>query len=365
MQNPSKNKIQQYPAQKIAIYHTGALGDLLVSTAAIFECIEMFPQAQFTLIGSKLWKEIIHPKQWPRIEAILVIKDKNFYQQELWKSDSKQEKWSLEPFPYPNIVSYLKSFDATLDLRTESLRFAWRARLARVPFRIGGSKSIFSKLFFTHFNQEIRQNNIHERDRYLEILLSLDSTYIKERIEYWQEQGLPPLREPSESSVERNYILINPTASIREKAWPSEKFRQLALKLKESNQEVIIIGSPRESDWLKEVASEDFKMIQPQNIQELIEVVAKAKLLVTNTSSMQFIASSTKTPTLAIIGLANPKRWGPLGAWSHFIKGNDLRLNSNILQSHKKTSKVNEVLSYNSISVQNVLSAIPLNLDEK
>lgn len=363
MQNPTKTEaIQTLPnvshISKIAVYHTGALGDLLVSTAALFESNKLFPNAEFTLIGCKLWKEVILPNQWPQIKFILELKNKKFTQFSLWQANENLNKWEEIHFHFKNISSFLKKFQMTIDFRTESLRFAWRSYLARVPFRVGGSRSSFSKLLFTHFSIEKSNANIHERDRYLNILSSLNESYIEERKQIWAKHGLPQLRDLNSNIDNKKLILINPTASIREKAWPSEKFRQLAFKLKEQGHEVAIIGSPNETTWLKEVSSEDFKIIQPPNILELIKIVSQAKFLITNTSSMQFIAASTKTPTITLMGLAQPHKWGPLGTWSHFVKGSDSRLNTSLFKPKSVAGKLNEVLSYNSITVHDVLAKI-------
>lgn len=363
MQDLTKNK--EYPNKSVAIYHTGALGDLLVSSATIYESIHFFPHVEFTLIGSKLWKEIISPKLWPNIKYILEVKDKKFSELKLYQSNPQTNSWEVTHFEGNNIIQFLKKFDVTIDLRTESLRFAWRAFLAKVPMRVGGSKSKFSKPFFTHFTQEKSKKDRHERDRYLEVLLSLDKNKIKERLNYWQENGLPQLTVSSETGTS---ILINPTASIREKAWSSVNFRELAIRLKEQGNDVAIIGSPQETVWLQEVAKEDFKVIQPQNIQALMQVVSQARLLIANTSSMQFVAASTRTPTVTLMGLAEPEKWGPLGSWSCFVKGAmppSVQIGTRIFKAKKELNKLNEVLSYSSISVSEVLAVIVQKTEKK
>ena len=159
-------------SQKVAIYHTGALGDLLVSTAALYEAVNYFPQSEITIIGSQLWKEILSPQLWPNIKTILVIKNKKWTEVSLWKSDLENNTWLETPF-HSSFYFYLKQFDVAINFPMESLRFAWRAFLAQVPVRLGCSKSQWSKVFYTHFIHENQKTKIHERDRYLKILFSL------------------------------------------------------------------------------------------------------------------------------------------------------------------------------------------------
>lgn len=348
----------------IAIYHTGALGDLLVSMAAIFEAIKLFPNSKFTIIGSPLWKELLLPINWPQINFFIEIIDKNYSKIKLWKSDSVANHWNEIEIKENSFRKILSKFDITIDLKSESIRFALMAFFSKVPIRVGANKSKLASFLFTNFS--IRKTNfeIHERDRYLNILLSLNKKYIEERKKYWHKLGLPNLKynfnneKSHESNINKKVILINPTASIREKAWSSQNFRELALKLINNENEIKIIGALNETHWLKEVAQNDFQIIQPNSISHLIDIVKDAKLLITNTSSMQFIAASTHTPTLTIMGTASPERWGPLGEGSLYVKNTEFKKNLPYFYLNKKNiNKINEFNAYNSISINLVFEA--------
>ncbi len=191
---------------------------------------------------------------------------------------------------------------------------------------------------------------------------SLNKDYIEKRILFWKKQGLPALKWFPKNKLEnssRKNILINPTASIREKAWDSKRFRELALKLKDDHTEIKIIGSPKETAWLVEVAQDDFKILQPQNIMELVDIVYNSHLLITNTSSMQFIAAGTATPTLTLMGSASPIRWGCLGEGSLCIKNMEcVEQLKKFSFSKNKVAKENEKNAYNHIQVSLVLEKV-------
>ncbi|WP_397599720.1 glycosyltransferase family 9 protein [Silvanigrella sp.] len=343
---------------KIAIYHTGALGDLLVSTAAIFELANLYPKAKFTLIGSELWKDILIPIYWQHISHILEIKNKKFSKIKLLKSNKQNNSWDLEK-TNKTFKQILLEHQISIDLRSESVRFSLKSFLYGIPIRIGASKNKYVKRLFTHFILRDKNKEVHERDRYLDILSSINKEYIDKRKEFWKKEGLPPLKWfPSDYQEHVNLlnkkkiILINPTASIREKAWESKKFRELALKLKEMDTEIKIIGSPKETEWLKEVAQDDFSIIQPDNILSLVNIVERSSLLITNTSSMQFIAAGTSTPTLTLMGSASPERWGALGSGSYCLKMNENQEKfKKIFISKKKLDKLKEQIAYNKIPV--------------
>lgn len=305
----------------IVIYHTGALGDLLVSTAALYESLKLFPQgSEFTMAGSSLWKEILLPSQWPQIKFILHVEKKQWRCVRLWQADLNQDLWIEKKFEFKSFREFLRQFDVSIDFRTESLRFAIQSFWARIPKRIGSSRHFWARFLFTDFSLETKTQECHERDRYLRVLPGVN-------LGNWKDKGLPRLKKFEEidfrqatGDTPKRVILINPTASIREKAWASPNFRQLALRLKQLGYPVMIIGAPHETEWLREVAGQDFRILQPQRILDLINLVAGALLLITNTSSMQFVAAGTETFVLTLMGSAKPKIWGPLGKLSMLVK---------------------------------------------
>jgi len=341
---------KQTHLKKIVVYHTGALGDLLVSTAALKWAISLFPESvQWTVVGNGLWKQILLPSQWPQIKSILQIEPRNQQKNVLWHASESKNEWTASKPQFDlSLKQFLHSFDLSIDFRSESLRFALQAMWAGVPVRVGASKSRLAKIFFTHFVLEKNTQVTHERDRYLNILSSLD-----EKSEIKPDFiGLPQLKKfdqafflESTGMPLKTIVLINPTASKRQKAWPSQRFRQLALELHKKGHSVQIIGSPSETEWLSEVAQKDFSVLQPKSILNLVDLVFGAKILITNTSSMQFIAAGTNTPVATLVGSANPLVWGPLGTSALYIKasGSDVQ---------------DEEKAYGKISVEMVLSKL-------
>lgn len=368
MQSPIKNDLNTpfatHSSNAVAVYLNGALGDLLVATAALFELIQCFgPNRSFVLIGSSLWKEILLPSQWPAVTAILACHDKSFQKVTYYCADTTADRWVETPLPYQGLVNFLKPFGTSVNLNPESFRFAYRSFLARNPMRVGIHKQAAAALLFTHFHRIEKGNEQHERDRYLQIMAPLNPTQLRARMDFWQQNGLPPLNSIKKQIS--NMILINPTASIREKAWPVERFRELAMRLQKHypNFTIHIVGSPKETEWLQEVAQKEFAIVQPRSIRDLIEVVQGASLLIANTSSMQFISACTQTKTLTIIGAASPKRWGPLGAHAHYVKSTLQKVKS--LGSYfkerfnkKDFGKKEEIKFYSAIQVNEVFNQV-------
>lgn len=376
--------------QQVCFIRIGAVGDLLVSTAALEETFKRFPDAKIWIMGPELWKQILLPSRWPRVSGIITLDKKR--RGTLCVPNLQNESWDPQGAAQP-IKDYFRICDAVINLRPESLRFTWPVFFARVPIRIGTCWWPI-KWLFTHWSPWLgRDPIIHERDRMLRIAMAprtpwwplgftqknrrdliLEQTYLTNKpkadkyaalqpgqmpdsvIHQWHDKVLPQLKTADSHAAHQitqveDFVLVNPTASRREKAWPAEKFHTLCLNLqpwlKERGHQLLVIGSPKETDWLKQVAGQTIPIVQPPNLRQLIDVVGCAKAVITNTSSMQFFANSLRSPTLTLMGRTFPARWGPLAP-------KDLTICGKLPSPPMTDIFAEEVAAYNSISVETV-----------
>src|SRR5688572_10953695 len=126
--------MQETQVQQVCFIRLGAVGDLLVATAALEETLARFPNAKVWVAGSELWKQLLLPSRWPRVSGIIAMDKKGTGQLHL--PNLQSETWEPQGETQP-LRKFLKSCQATVNLRLESLRFAWPAFFARVPVRIG------------------------------------------------------------------------------------------------------------------------------------------------------------------------------------------------------------------------------------
>lgn len=330
---------------KVAWLRSGALGDLVVGAASLAEMARFFPHARVTVIGPKLWLELLDPRKMPFLERIIVVARKSTVGRAYAAHDGG---WREEGGGELPLTEFLKGYQALVNTNTDSYRYGFQAMKAGVGLRIGSASAEMAWLY--HYNAPFfgKDPLLHERD--LPLLLmeyatpglakyfrttghnraSLNEMRESSRlVEHWRREGLPSLRHYTESAVReltglapKSYFLVNPSASRREKAWPSARVRELLLDGRaEFNFQPLVIGAPNETEWLREVAGAEFKIIQPRNLTELQEIVHGARVLLTNVSSMQFIAATTKTPTLTVVGRAEPRIWGPVGAQDQMVIG--------------------------------------------
>lgn len=345
----------QSQSSRFLIFKPGAIGDWLVATAAIREC-QSLPGTK-ALMGPAFLVNLLSPQLWSFLDELWVpSSDKKIYSKYI-KSPCHQY-WvasdiKLSPF------QILLNYSGIINLRYESIRMSTLAFLAGIKIRVGSTHS-WASWQFTHSVKWLGYSApMHERDRNFQVMGG--HPLLNQAIYAWKDQFLPVLREiQSETLIKyklttKNYILINPTASRREKAWDSKNFRMLVDRLKSMTMfEVKIIGAPNETNWLREVASDPGQMIQPQSLADLYDIVGQAQLLITNVSSMQFMAASTQTPTFVIAGAADLVVWGPLGNQAQFIQASRPQG-----KSFLKLSKIEkEIVMHQKLSVEDVLKAL-------
>lgn len=366
VQNPERlaaaNMKEFSEVSQVAWIRVGALGDLLVSLANLKETLEKFPRANVWIFGPKLWLQILEPHLWSRVNGIVVIEGScgrlHTPLGRGWKAEVSNHALGY----------FFKKCQASINLRVESYRYAWGPFFAGVRFRFGTCPWAM-KWLYTHWSPWLGKDPIiHERDRMLEILEAAPTSVLspqptqknrddlkqkqtgefgkkaekykvfqpnqdKRSLAYkWRYRALPqivlanPVELREKWSLEPNsYWLVNPTSSRWEKAWSKDKFKEFCARIEdlaiEKRKKIVIVGAPNETEWLSYVADQRFLVVQPSSIRELANVVCLAELLITNTSSVQYIAACTKTPTLTLMGRTFPARWGPLGAKDRFIAG--------------------------------------------
>jgi ADP-heptose:LPS heptosyltransferase len=332
--------------ERIIFLRLGALGDILVSLSALAWVANNNPGKEIVVCGNRLWFEIIRSYPQFNVRKIYVFTDK--YTLDEFSHTAGEWQGTGRKVSFFRLCRKAR---AIYNLRYESLRYSWLAFFARTPLRYGSAPRFFRFLFTHWFGWLGEEPPIHERD-WLNAIVAAPAVVknpyrsLKYNLKLLAEKNaersygelnnlfLPAMNLAPDTVdlhkryglVPQKYILINPTASRRDKAWPAERFRALADFLSASLPEwkLYVIGSPAETEWLQE-AQGNQTILQPQNLRDLFCVVRNAAALVTNTSSMQFIASANRVPTLTLMGQADPIRWGPLGPGNLVIRGTPSR----------------------------------------
>ena len=136
-----------------------------------------------------------------------------------------------------------------------------------------------------------------------------------------KQQTPPPLQFPGGSekakrilaSLRKPYAVIHPAALMDTKRWSAQRFAEFALALQELGLSTILTCGPGEESRVAEVAHH---LSSPQillglRIPELAELIRGARLYAGNDSGPMHLAAAVGTPTVALWGSSDSRRWKP------------------------------------------------------
>ena len=178
--------------------------------------------------------------------------------------------------------------------------------------RIGGEHYQYAKLYHGRFPAP--NPDVHTVRSTLEIMrwLGLHSA------------TPPPLRYEVHSAEARKvaqmldgrpYAVIHPGALMTTKRWDPHRFAAVARTLQQQGLNIVLTSGPGEQAVVAEVAQEvsPTTMILGLTIAELAELIRNARLYVGNDSGPMHLAAAVGTPTIAVWGSSDSRRWRP---WS-------------------------------------------------
>jgi hypothetical protein len=122
---------------------------------------------------------------------------------------------------------------------------------------------------------------------------------------YLTQVGAPPGATPSipVGNRRRTFAVIHPFSGSPAKNWPLDRFQLLARQLR-PNLDVCWSAGPEEP--LAEAT-------RFENLYELAQWIAGARLFVGNDSGITHLAAAVGTPTVALFGPTDPTVWSPRG----------------------------------------------------
>ncbi len=119
---------------------------------------------------------------------------------------------------------------------------------------------------------------------------------------------IPPLLDlPEYLKFNSPYVVIFPGASWIPKMWPNSKFSALIKKLNTHHGiEIVLCGSNAEYDLCQKIIDESevnaLNLAGSTKLQELIELIRNAHLVVANDTSAIHIAAATQTHSVCLLG---------------------------------------------------------------
>ncbi|MDA8092126.1 MAG: lipopolysaccharide heptosyltransferase I [Nitrospiraceae bacterium] len=294
----AERSLQTSIKNKILVIKPSSLGDVIHSLPFLYSIKEQLPQVKVHWVIAGGLAPLLEGH--PLIDRLWTInKDE-------WKRPSRLIHTARE---FMALSKALKKerFDAVFDLQG-LLRSAAIAAMAGAGSVIGFSEAREGgPLFYTH-KVSVAGKKMHAVERYLKMA---EFAGITPKIEF-------PLPEDIDFAAplgECEYAVIAPGARWPSKRWPASKWGELAKSFLPLRS--LVIGAESDTGLALEVASASGGAAVPfagkSSLKGLVEIIRRAKFMVTNDSGPMHIAAALQVPVFAVFGPTDPELTGPYG----------------------------------------------------
>lgn len=152
------------------------------------------------------------------------------------------------------------------------------------------------------------------------------------------------------------YITLMPGAEFGPaKRWPPAKYAEFAQRMMADNVGIVLLGSARDGQVADEIAKSAPGVIDltgMTSLEDAIDILAGARLAVSNDSGLMHVAAAVGTPVLAIYGSTSPHNTPPLTETSELVW-----LGLDCSPCHKRECPLGHLDCLNRLDVSRVLAA--------
>ncbi|HVE13187.1 MAG TPA: lipopolysaccharide heptosyltransferase II, partial [Elusimicrobiota bacterium] len=279
-------------SSRVLLLQTSFLGDTLLTLPLARRVKEVLPGCRLTVLTRPQTAEVFRSSPW--VDEVI--------------EDDKRGRHRGVGGLFSLAQGLRGRFDLAL-VAHRSFRSALMVWLARVPFRIGFSSS--TGWFFFH-RTVLFSWAMPELERNLGLLLPLspglkaagaDSIYLRGRAEAAKEvDRLLASPRPAEAPL----VGLHPGSAWQTKRWLPERFAALARRLMaERGARVVLLGGPEDAELCRRIAADAPGCVDAAGkttLPQLMELVGRLELLVTNDSGPMHVAAASGVPTLALFG---------------------------------------------------------------
>jgi ADP-heptose:LPS heptosyltransferase len=282
--------------QKLLVVELWGMGDLVIATPFLRAASEKF---DVTLVSKPAWKDL-QARFWPGVRVVPFLAP--------WTAF--KHKYRLYAWPWRELFRLRKEigggqFDVGLSARWDP-RDHFLLALARAKERLGFPR-VASRVFLTRpLERPPPEAHRFESWRVLGQALGL---------------GLPSPEKISIPAIhpEREEILIHTGAGQPVRVWPLERYRALAMRLRERKYCVQVACDPDQWDWWQRAGEPD--LVMPRTVLELMDLVDRAAVFIGNDSGPGHLAATAGVPTFTLFGPQLPEWFAPLHPRAEWIEG--------------------------------------------
>ncbi|MBI5197558.1 MAG: lipopolysaccharide heptosyltransferase II, partial [Nitrospirae bacterium] len=311
-----RRSLEQVSSEKkrILVIKPSSLGDILHGLPVLSALRERWPQARISWVVKEQWADILQGH--PYIDELILLKKNSL------TSGFRAFRKRLRQGRY----------DLAIDLQG-LFRSGLIASLSGAPIRLGFANAReMATVFYTHRLNISR--DLHAVQRNLD-LMALIGWKPSERFQgpafthFPLFVGLEASRRVADFlnrhlKREGPLIVILPGSRWDKKRWPARNFAHLGTLLNEElKADIILLGAPQEVPLIQEIQGGlkgPSLKVTDFTLREMVSLLSRADLLVTNDSGPMHAAAAVGTSVVALFGPTDPGRTGPYGQAAHVIQ---------------------------------------------
>jgi heptosyltransferase-2 len=103
---------------------------------------------------------------------------------------------------------------------------------------------------------------------------------------------------------------LNPGRPVPSKAWPADRFAELARRLRERDRPAVVFWGPGEESVAREIAARSGAVVAPRlGLSDLPAALSVCAAIVTIDSGLKHLAVCARVPTVTVFGATDPREW--------------------------------------------------------
>ena len=305
--------------KKIIIVNPLGIGDVIFSTSIIETLKKEFPQSKIGYICNRRSSELMSAN--PFLDKVFIYEKDDY--RKAWKWS--KVKCLKKIWVFINSIRRWKP-DISIDLSL-GYQYSMFAAFLGIKQRIGFD---YKKrgIFLTDAIEVDSFHGRHVIEYYLDALRSFNISrekYIKAPKIYLSEEALKPVEDKLRRvGIKQNDILIGMIpgcgaswgSDAKYRRWDKNSFALLANKLVQKYEvKIILLGNSEEKticEYIKNNTKDNIiNFCGKTNIKELMSVISKCKLIITNDGGPLHIAVGLRVKSVSIFGPVDERVYGP------------------------------------------------------
>jgi len=293
-------------SKRILTIRFGSLGDVLLASAPLVNLRIGFPDHRITFLTKERFRPLV--ERFGTVDDLVTIPD------------------NAGSADFYRVINELYDHDFThiVDLHGNIRSFLAR-KLITADRVVTYPKRRLARYLLSRRRKRIPKEYPHTIDLYNAAVRALGGRIHCRRPLIHPSRVAPDESSPAILRDERPLAVIAPGAAHENKRWPKERFAEVAVSLYEKHDLSVVWAATEEvrawPEFESIFAAGRFHSLVNAPLEQLVSVVARAKITVSNDSGIAHLSSAVGTPVVAVFGPTHPALgFAPRGMYDRVVE---------------------------------------------